>query len=101
MTTSPTPVHLPRKESGTPTSSATSSSKASAVAVLALNMSWQLLIVVVAPVLLGHWADGHFNISPWCTVAGMVLSLVGMVTVVKLTLKELNTYMQIDTKEPK
>jgi hypothetical protein len=64
-------------------------------------MSWQLLIVVVAPVLAGHWADDHFDISPWCTVAGMVLSLVGIVTVVKLTLKELNTYMQIDTKEPK
>lgn len=101
MTTSPTPVHLTHKEHEAPTTSATSSTKASAVAVLAFNMSWQLLIVVVGPVLAGHWADSHFDISPWCTVAGMVLSLVGMVTVVKLTLKELNSYMQIDKKESK
>jgi hypothetical protein len=101
MTTSPTPVHLPHKEPEAPASSATSGTKATAVAVLALNMSWQLLIVVVGPVSAGHWADGHFGISPWCTVAGMILSLVGMVTVVKLTLKQLNTYMQIDKKESK
>jgi F0F1-type ATP synthase assembly protein I len=64
-------------------------------------MSWQLLIVVVVPVLVGHYVDEHFKLTPWCTVAGMVLSLLGMVTVVKLTLKELNTYMKIDEKESK
>ena len=89
-----------RKGHKAPNSSPTAA-KASATAVLALNMSWQLLIVVVVPILGGHYADEHFKLSPWCTVAGMVLSLLGMVTVVKLTLKELNTYMKSDEKESK
>jgi F0F1-type ATP synthase assembly protein I len=73
---------------------------AQSTAVIALNMSWQLLIVVVLPVLAGHWLDGHFHAGPVWTVVGLVLSIIGMLLVVRSTLGELNAVMN-QTKEGK
>ena len=63
-------------------------------------MSWQLLIVVVLPVLGGHWLDGHFHTGQTWTVVGLVLSIVGMLLVVRRTIVELNMTMN-ETKEGK
>jgi hypothetical protein len=63
-------------------------------------MSWQLLIVVVLPVLGGHWLDGHWHASPLWTVVGLAVSIVGMVVVVRRTMQDLNAVMN-QTKEGK
>jgi len=63
-------------------------------------MSWQLLLVVVLPVVGGHWLDGHFKATPVWTVIGLVLSIAGMLLVVRRTVQELNAVMN-QTKEGK
>ncbi len=44
--------------------------------VTALNMSWQLAIVVLAPVFAGVQLDKHFGTSVW-TFVGLGLALIG------------------------
>ena len=47
-----------------------------------LTLSWQLLIVVVAPVVGGHFMDQHFKTDPLYTLIGfgLALSLAALVT---------------------
>lgn len=58
-------------------------------AAIALNMSWQLLAVVVVPVVGGHLLDVKFNTSPGIMVAGMVIALLGTIVVVRQTMSAL------------
>jgi F0F1-type ATP synthase assembly protein I len=55
---------------------------------LALNMSWQLAIVVIVPIVGGHMLDGHFNTTPWLTIVGAVVAAVGVIAILRLTVKE-------------
>lgn len=48
----------------------------------ALNMSWQLAIVVLVPILGGFALDEHFNDLPLWTGVGFVLAMIGMALVV-------------------
>lgn len=48
----------------------------------ALNMSWQLAIVVLVPILGGYALDMRFNSLPLWTATGFVLALLSMVAVV-------------------
>ena len=48
---------------------------------LALNMSWQLAIVVVVPILVGYELDQHWHTSPWLTVVGVLIAALGFVWV--------------------
>jgi F0F1-type ATP synthase assembly protein I len=99
MTTSPKPAHFatPTSHRSDRTSESPDANKAdrsaASTAAIALNMSWQLLVVVVLPVLGGHWLDSHFQATPVWTTVGLVLSIIGMVLVVRQTIRELNAVM--------
>jgi F0F1-type ATP synthase assembly protein I len=58
-----------------------------------LSMSWQMALAVLLPTLGGYKLDDHFHTSPYLTLTGLVLAMIGMVLVVRRSLKELNTYM--------
>ena len=62
---------------------------------LTVSMSWQLAIVVLLPVVGGHIMDNrlHPHGTPIFTLIGLLLAIVGMITVIRRTLKELNKYM--------
>lgn len=53
----------------------------------ALNMSWQLAIVVLVPLLFGSWLDTHFGMSPFGIIVGFILAMVGLSLVVMRQLK--------------
>ncbi len=50
--------------------------------IAAANMSWQLALVVLIPVIGGVKLDEHFNTLPVWTIIGFVVALVGMAAVV-------------------
>jgi F0F1-type ATP synthase assembly protein I len=106
MTTPSKPAHVTtptshnRDQASGSAPAGPTSKAAQSTAAIALNMSWQLLVVVVLPVLAGHWLDGHFRQSPVWTVVGLVLSIIGMLVVVRSTIRELNEVMN-ETKEGK
>ena len=55
-----------------------------------LNMSWQLAIVVLAPILIGVKLDGVFNAQETFTFIGLGLAVVGAAAVMWRTLKFAN-----------
>ena len=59
-------------------------------AALALNMVWQLVVVIVLPLVGGHLLDVRFHTSPIWMCVGMVIALAGMITVVAQTTRQLN-----------
>ena len=50
--------------------------------VAALNMSWQLAIVVLVPIVAGFKLDEKLNTAPALTIIGFVLAMAGMAVVV-------------------
>ncbi len=48
----------------------------------ATNMSWQLAIVVLIPIICGFKIDEHFNSLPIGTIIGFILAMTGMGVVV-------------------
>ncbi len=52
-----------------------------------LNMTWQLAIVVIVPIVAGFKLDEHFNSSPWLTLLGLVIAAAAMMLVVMNTVK--------------
>lgn len=48
----------------------------------ALNMSWQLAVVVLLPIVGGFKLDEHFHSLPLWTISGFVLAMLGMAVVV-------------------
>lgn len=43
----------------------------------ALNMSWQLAIVVLVPILVGSQLDKRLDVSPTLTVVGFIVAMAG------------------------
>ncbi len=50
-----------------------------------LNMSWQLAIVVIVPIVGGFKLDEKFNSSPWLTLLGFVVAAAGTFLVLQRT----------------
>ena len=70
----------------------------STVAVIAMNMAWELAVVVIVPILGGHYLDTKLGGStPIWTIIGLVVSAVAMIMVVRNTITSLNTYMEQNT----
>lgn len=57
---------------------------------MALNMSWQLAIVVIVPIVGGYKLDQHFRTSPWWTLAGVVVTIAGVAGVLVRVAAEAN-----------
>ena len=45
---------------------------------MALNMTWQLALVVLVPIVGGYMLDQHYHTSPWLTVVGAVVGMLGV-----------------------
>lgn len=48
---------------------------------MALNMSWQLAVIVIVPIVGGYELDQHLKIAPWLTIVGFLLAAGGFVAV--------------------
>lgn len=48
---------------------------------LALEMTWQLALVVIVPIVGGYLLDKHFSSSPWLTLVGFALAAFGVFAV--------------------
>jgi F0F1-type ATP synthase assembly protein I len=62
------------------------------------NMSWQLAIVVLVPILGGYGLDKALHISPILAIIGLVIALLGTVIVVRRQIRIFGTY-EADDKE--
>ncbi|HSX43225.1 MAG TPA: AtpZ/AtpI family protein [Candidatus Saccharimonadales bacterium] len=103
MSTSFKPAHhTPTSLAGSAKASSNiSASSTQSSAAIALGMSWQLLVVIVLPIVGGHLLDTRYHTSPVWMVVGMVIGLVGTVTVVRQTILQLNDVMGMDKEEDK
>lgn len=54
--------------------------------VTVLNMSWQLAIAVVVPIVGGYQLDQRLGSSPWLTLLGLAIAAAGTFVVMKFTL---------------
>lgn len=58
---------------------------------LAAEMSWQLAVVVVVPIIGGYWLDGRYHhATPWLTFVGFGVAAIGVVGVMGRILAEAN-----------
>lgn len=68
---------------------------------MTIGMSWQLALVVLLPIFGGHYLDAKLypKAVPIFTLIGLIIALVGMILVVRTTIKQLNkvTGMNGDT----
>ena len=66
----------------------------------ATNMSWQLAVVVLVPIIGGFKIDEHFNSLPVGTIIGFILAMTGMGAVVwrQLQLLAPKTETKVDAK---
>jgi F0F1-type ATP synthase assembly protein I len=49
----------------------------------ALDMSWQMAIVVLVPIIGGVELDKHWHTTPWLTISGFILAMFGTYLVIK------------------
>lgn len=92
MSTSVKPAHhTPTSlNDGSQSSTPKKSANPATAAALALNMSWQLLVVIVLPLLGGYLLDNKLHSGHTWMVVGMVVALAAMIMVVRQTLIALN-----------
>ena len=89
-------------EGGKSTKSAPSSGNAKRDFYLAAaNMSWQLAIVVLVPVVGGFKLDEHLHSLPLWTFVGFSLAMIGMAIIVWRQLQLLSPGTSISTKGSK
>jgi F0F1-type ATP synthase assembly protein I len=94
--------HTPTSLSdGTNTPSENSVRSVQNSAAVALTMSWQLLVVIVLPIVGGHLLDDRYHKSPLWTIIGMVVGLAGTIIVVRQAMRQLTDIMGSTTKESK
>ena len=56
--------------------------------VAVLDMSWQLALTVLIPIIGGYELDRRWRTTPWLTLLGFVLASVGSYLVMKRMLKQ-------------
>ena len=57
-----------------------------------IDMSWQLAIAVLLPIIGGYELDKYFHTSPLWMIIGFVLAMVGVFVVLRRMLAELNQH---------
>lgn len=55
--------------------------------VMVANMTWQLAVVVIVPVVGGHYLDQIMKAEPVWTIVGAVIALLGVIGVLINTVK--------------
>lgn len=86
-----TPKATPTHASGELGSLNSTKSSVSTFILMSLNMSWQLAIVFLVPVIGGVKLDKHFSTSYLFTFVGLALATVGSGLVMWRTLKKANS----------
>ncbi len=64
----------------------------------AIGMSWQLMIIVLIPIVGGYKLDQVFDKTPLFTLIGLGIALVGSIIIIKRAVRVFST---IETVEPK
>lgn len=64
-----------------------------------MDMTWQLALVVLIPIVGGYELDKHFKLTPTLTIIGFVLAMIGTFAVIKRTLATYNNQMTVKSKE--
>lgn len=59
---------------------------------MALNMSWQLAVVVIVPIVGGYMLDQRYHFTPWLTLTGLVVAAIGVFGVLSRTVAEANEH---------
>lgn len=67
----------------------------------AIGMSWQLAVVVLVPIVGGYNLDERAHSSPFWTLIGLALAMIGMILVVRRALTAFNEITNVDSKERK
>lgn len=102
MTVSPKPATLAptsfRNDTADDSKNPSAGSAGSSAAV-ALSMSWQLLVVLVVPIVGGHLLDVHYGTAHIWTVLGMALAVLASIMVVRQAVAQLNDIMRRDTRK--
>ena len=87
-------MHAPTSIKGGRTSSSSSLEKLvnarQQFVVFALNMSWQLALAVLVPILLGVWLDKLTGVSEAYVLAGLAVAAVGAAIVLWRTMQAAN-----------
>jgi F0F1-type ATP synthase assembly protein I len=93
---------LATKPSAATSNLADDTNHSSIVIGLTISMAWQLAVVVLVPVFGGHLLDAHLhpNATPIYTLIGLLLAIVGMIVIVRQTLRELNKVMNTRLSKP-
>ncbi|MCL4357731.1 hypothetical protein M1512_02450 [Patescibacteria group bacterium] len=65
-----------------------------------IDMSWQLALVVLVPLVGGFELDKHFHIFPALTITGAVIAVVGYFLIVRRMYKQYSN-RSIDSSIPK
>lgn len=68
---------------------------------LFFSLTWQLAVVVLVPLIGGYELDQHFGTMPWWTLAGVALTILGVVGVLLRILASTNTDITASLKEKK
>lgn len=55
---------------------------------MGIQMSWQLAVVVIVPIVGGYFIDGSAHTTPWFTLTGLVLAMAGVIVVLRRVLVE-------------
>jgi F0F1-type ATP synthase assembly protein I len=67
---------------------------------MAVEMSWQLALVVIVPIVGGHMLDVRYGTTPWLTFGGLALAITGAFGVLRRVLSEANRRSN-DVSKPK
>jgi F0F1-type ATP synthase assembly protein I len=55
---------------------------------LGLDMTWQLALVVIVPIVGGYALDNHYHTTPWLLVGGFVIAAIGVFGVLSRVVSE-------------
>ena len=70
-------------------------------AAMALEMSWQLAVAVLLPVIGGFALDSKLHTTPLLTFLGLFMAFAGVCGILRRTLKEANRRIGGTTPDPK
>ena len=68
---------------------------------MTLSMSWQLALVVIVPIVGGHFLDEHYHMTPLLTLAGLGVAIIGVFGVLTRTVSEANRRVNETASEDK
>ena len=66
---------------------------------MALEMSWQLAVVVIVPIVGGYLLDERLHTSPWCTIVGAAIAAAGTMVVLRRVVSLSNQRVQKTTSK--